>query len=91
MRVAVCVGHILVSVRKTGRLVVVDEDVERCGIGAEIGIQVMESEFKSLKGPVRRVGNPNLPVPYSPILEKTVLPSIESIESVVCELVAESH
>jgi len=85
------IDSILVSVRKTGRLVVVDEDVERCGIGAEIGIQVMESEFKSLKGPVRRVGNPNLPVPYSPILEKTVLPSIESIESVVCELVAESH
>jgi pyruvate dehydrogenase E1 component beta subunit len=81
------IDTILASVTKTGRLVVVDEDVERCGIGAEIGAQVMESAFDALKGPIRRIGNPNLPVPYSPPLEKAVLPSMERIESVIRELV----
>lgn len=78
---------ILASVRKTGRLMVVDEDVERCGIGAEIGAQVMESAFDALKAPILRVGNPNLPVPYSPPLEKAVLPSTERIEAAIRELV----
>jgi pyruvate dehydrogenase E1 component beta subunit len=63
------------SVRKTGRLVVVDEDTERCGVGAEIGAQVMEAAFDALKAPPARVANPNLPVPYSPPLERAVLPS----------------
>ncbi len=71
------------SVRKTGRLVVVDEDIERCGVGAEIGAQVMERAFDALKGPVVRVGNPNLPVPYSRPLEQAVLPSREKIEAAI--------
>jgi pyruvate dehydrogenase E1 component beta subunit len=77
------------SVRKTGRLVVVDEDTERCGVGAEIGAQVMERAFEALKAPVRRVANPNLPVPYSPPLERAVLPSEEKIqEAIMCTLAA---
>jgi pyruvate dehydrogenase E1 component beta subunit len=72
---------IVKSVRKTGRLVVVDEDTERCGVGAEIGAQVMERAFEALQAPVRRVANPNLPVPYSPPLEKAVLPSVATIEA----------
>jgi pyruvate dehydrogenase E1 component beta subunit len=71
------------SVRKTGRLVVVDEDTERCGVGAEIATQVMERAFDALKGPPRRVGNPNLPVPYSPPLERAVLPSRKRIEEAI--------
>ncbi len=67
------------SVRKTGRLIVVDEDTERCGASAEIAAQVMERCFDALKGPVLRVANPNLPVPYSPPLEQAVLPSVEKI------------
>jgi pyruvate/2-oxoglutarate/acetoin dehydrogenase E1 component len=71
------------SVRKTGRLVVVDEDTERCSVGAEIGAQVMERAFDALKAPVLRVANPNLPVPYSRPLEQAVLPSREKIEEAV--------
>jgi len=63
---------IVESVHKTGRLVIVDEDTERCGVGAEIGAQVMELAFEALRAPVGRVANPNLPVPYSPPLEKAV-------------------
>jgi pyruvate/2-oxoglutarate/acetoin dehydrogenase E1 component len=71
------------SVRKTGRLVVVDEDTERCSVGAEIGAQVMERAFDALKAPVLRVANPNLPVPYSRPLEQAVLPSRERIEQAI--------
>lgn len=75
------------SVRKTGRLVVVDEDTARCGIGAEIGLQVVEHAFSALKAPIERVANPNLPVPYSPPLERAVLPSIEGIEEAILKVV----
>jgi pyruvate dehydrogenase E1 component beta subunit len=78
------------SVRKTGRLVVVDEDTERCGVGAEIGAQVMERAFDALKAPVGRVANPNLPVPYSPALEQAVLPSAEKIRQAITRALSEA-
>jgi pyruvate dehydrogenase E1 component beta subunit len=74
---------IIESVRKTSRLVIVDEDTERCGVGAEIGAQVMERAFEALQAPVRRVANPNLPIPYSPPLEEAVLPSVATIETAI--------
>ena len=74
---------IVQSVRRTGRLVVVDEDTMRCGVGAEIGFQVMERCFSDMKSPVLRVGNPDLPVPYSPVLEKAVLPSSSKIQAAI--------
>jgi len=77
------IDAIIESVHKTGRLVVVDEDVERCGVGAEIGAQVMERAFGALRAPVGRVANPNLPVPYSPPLEEAVLPSVATIEAAI--------
>lgn len=80
--------RIVESVRKTGRLVVVDEDTERCGVGAEIGMQVVERAFDALKAPIRRVSNPNLPVPYSRPLEQAVLPSREKIEKAVQQTLA---
>ena len=76
------------SIRKTGRLVVVDEDTERCGVGAEIGVQVMERAFDALKAPVQRVANPNLPVPYSRPLERAVLPSKEDIQRAILRTLA---
>jgi pyruvate dehydrogenase E1 component beta subunit len=75
--------RIVESVTKTGRLVVVDEDTERCGLGAEIAMQVMERAFSSLRAAPQRVGNPNLPVPYSPVLEAAVLPSKEKIAEAI--------
>ena len=82
------IATIVASVRKTGRLVVVDEDTARCGVGAEIGLQVMEQAFEALKAPVARVSNPNLPVPYSPPLERAVLPSSETIHAAILRTVA---
>jgi len=77
------INTIVTSVKKTGRLVVVDEDTERCGVAAEIGAQVMERAFTAMRAPVGRVANPNLPVPYSPPLEEAVLPSIAKIEAAI--------
>jgi pyruvate dehydrogenase E1 component beta subunit len=82
------IDAIVRSVGKTGRLVVVDEDTERCGVGAEIGAQVMERAFEALKAPVGRVANPNLPVPYSPPLERAVLPSEEKIQEAIMRTLA---
>jgi pyruvate/2-oxoglutarate/acetoin dehydrogenase E1 component len=79
---------IVESVCKTGRLVVVDEDTVRCSVGAEIGAQVMERAFEALRAPVGRVGNPNLPVPYSPPLEAAVLPSAAKIEAAIMATLA---
>jgi pyruvate dehydrogenase E1 component beta subunit len=80
--------RIVSSVRKTGRLVVVDEDTERCGVGAEIAMQVVERAFESLKAPVERISNPNLPVPYSRPLERAVLPSPQKIEEGILRTLA---
>ncbi len=74
---------VLKSVRKTGRLVVVDEDIIRASVGSEIGFQVQEQAWQALKAPIRRVGNPNLPVPSSPTLHKAVMPSPEKIADAV--------
>ncbi len=65
------------SVRKTGRLVVVDEAPPTCSAAAEIAAVVVEdaSTFHALKAPIRRVCAASVPVPYSPPMEDFVLPS----------------
>jgi pyruvate/2-oxoglutarate/acetoin dehydrogenase E1 component len=70
---------ILSSVQKTGRLVVVDEDYERCGFSAEVVAVAAEKAFKHLTQPIIRVATPNVPIPYSPVLERYLLPSTEKI------------
>jgi pyruvate/2-oxoglutarate/acetoin dehydrogenase E1 component len=70
---------ILRSVGKTGRLVVVDEDYERCGFTAEVAAVVAEKGFHSLKAPIARVANPNTPIPFNRILERHVLPDADKI------------
>jgi pyruvate/2-oxoglutarate/acetoin dehydrogenase E1 component len=76
---------ILASVGKTGRLVVVDEDHIRCGVGAEIAFQVQEKILPRLKAPVKRVGCLNRPHPVSQVLINDVMPTKEKIISAVKE------
>lgn len=68
---------IIESVKKTGRLLIVDEAYERCGIGAEIGADLMDDVFYYLDAPIGRIGTPNVPIPFSPALEFPILPSVE--------------
>ena len=70
---------ILRSLRKTGRLVVVDEDYERCGFSAEVAALAAEKGFRHLEAPVARLATPNIPIPYSPRLERHVLPDKKKI------------
>jgi pyruvate/2-oxoglutarate/acetoin dehydrogenase E1 component len=70
---------ILGSVRKTGRLVVVDEDYRFCGFSAEVAALVAEKALGSLEAPVERVATPNVPLPYNPSLERQLLPSKEKV------------
>ena len=82
------IDTILASVEKTGRLVVVDEDYIRCGVGAEIAFQVQEKLFKSLKAPVERVGNLNTPIPVASNLMGAVMPTKEKIVAAVKKTLA---
>lgn len=80
---------IMESVRKTGRLLVVDEAYLPCGIQGEILAQVTERAFDALDAAPQRLGNPGVPVPFAPPLEDDVLPDVEEIISAGRELVGE--
>jgi pyruvate dehydrogenase E1 component beta subunit len=70
---------IIRSIQKTGRLVMVDEDYERCGFSAEVAALAAEKAFDHLEAPISRVATPNVPIPYSPALERHILPNREKI------------
>lgn len=74
------------SVRKTGRLLVVDEDYRSYGMTGEIVSLVSEEIGHNLKTPPRRLGYPDVPVPYSRALEKFVLPDKDKIKGTVKEM-----
>jgi pyruvate dehydrogenase E1 component beta subunit len=73
------------SVARTGRLVVVDEACRTCSAAAEIISLVTEDEatFKRLKSPPARVCGRDVPIPYSPPMEKYVIPDKEKIKQAV--------
>lgn len=71
------------SVKKTGRLVVVDEDYTSYGVTAEILASVAERDVGVLKASPRRVAYPDIPVPYSRPMEQFALPDAERIADAV--------
>ena len=83
------VDSVLASVHKTGRLLIVDETFQPCGIGAEITAQVVDRGFDDLDAPIRRLNGAYAPTPYSPTLEAAIVPSVASIVQAVQELMAE--
>jgi pyruvate dehydrogenase E1 component beta subunit len=70
---------ILASVKKTNRLVTVEEGWQQSGVGAEIAARVMERAFDYLDAPVARVSAKDVPMPYAANLEKLTLPSVSEI------------
>ncbi|HWS74862.1 MAG TPA: alpha-ketoacid dehydrogenase subunit beta [Quisquiliibacterium sp.] len=76
------------SVRKTGRLLVVDEAYMSFGIHAEIIAAVTEEAFGALRCAPRRLGNPGVPVPFAPALEAVVLPGQAAIEGALRTMLA---
>jgi 2-oxoisovalerate dehydrogenase E1 component len=80
---------ILESVHKTGRLLIADETYAPCGIGAEIAARVMERGFDDLDAPVHRLNGAHAPIPYSPPLERAVVPHVADVVQAIRDLVAE--
>ncbi len=74
------------SVRKTKRLVIVHEAVKQGGVGAEISALVAEEMIDWLDAPIRRIGAPFVPVPFSPPLEQLVKISADNIVKTVKEI-----
>ena len=74
---------ILESVKKTHALVVAHEAVQFAGPGAEIAALVAEEAIEYLDAPVKRVGAPFCPVPFSPPLEQHYIPGVEDIVAAV--------
>ncbi|KAI5060940.1 hypothetical protein GOP47_0023445 [Adiantum capillus-veneris] len=67
------------SVRKTNRLVTVEEGWPQHGIGAEICMSVVEESFEYLDAPVERITGADVPMPYAANLERMAVPQIEDI------------
>jgi pyruvate dehydrogenase E1 component beta subunit len=73
------IGTIAASVRKTNRLVTVEEGWPYAGIGAEVAMQVIEAAFDDLDAPPVRVHGADVPMPYAANLEKLALPRLEQV------------
>ena len=80
---------ILRSVHKTGRLLIVDEAFAPFGLGAEVTAHVADAGFDDLDAPIRRLHGTFTPTPYSPTLEKVVVPQALDIERAIVALVEE--
>lgn len=65
------------SVRKTNRVVIIEENYKFCGLGAEIAERIYNSCFDDLDAPIERVTSLDVPMPYAHSLEEAVLPSLE--------------
>jgi pyruvate/2-oxoglutarate/acetoin dehydrogenase E1 component len=79
---------ILRSVRKTSKVVVLHEATRSCGVGAEVCALIAEEAFEDLDGPVVRVTAPDVPIPFSPPLERAVLPQVEDVREACRGLLA---
>lgn len=79
---------VLESVKKTNRALVVYEDHEFIGFGAEICAQIGDEAFKYLDAPIRRVAGAFSPIPFAHSLERAVLPSDEGILEAARDLAA---
>ena len=80
---------VLESTRRTGRLLIVHEAVQDFGAGAEIAARVGDELFDELRTPVRRVGAPAVPMPFSPDLERALVPTSNAVSTAAQSLVAE--
>ena len=79
---------IINSMKKTGKLLLVNEACKTGGYIGEIAAVIAESEaFDYLDYPIRRLAGKDIPIPYNPELEKAAVPSEEEIEAQILEMV----
>jgi pyruvate/2-oxoglutarate/acetoin dehydrogenase E1 component len=77
---------ILTSVKKTHRLIALDEDYPRCSLATDVVALVSGQAFDYLDAPPKMITAPHTPVPFSPVLEKAYIPSVDTIVSTVQSL-----
>ncbi len=82
---------VLQSVAKTGRFVAVDESKPVCGAAGEWVATVAEKGFHLLKAPPQRVSGKDVASPFSPALERVVIPSADEVVAAVKKTIAESQ
>jgi pyruvate dehydrogenase E1 component beta subunit len=70
---------LLESVKKTSRVIVVDEGYERFGVTAEIAAVIAEKAFFDLEAPIKRIGAMHVPIPFSPPLEDATIPTEQQV------------
>jgi len=77
---------ILASVRKCSKVVIVDEANATCAAGAQVAAVIAERGFEELDGPIVRVATPDVPIAFSPPLERALLPQVDQIKGACREL-----
>lgn len=75
------------SIKKTGKVVIVEECTKRGGWGAEVAATIAESIPEHLLAPVKRIAALDTPVPFAPVMENYYVPSVEKITEGVLEIV----
>ena len=80
---------VIESVKKTSRLVIVEESNERGGWGAQLAADIAGHAIGYLDAPIRRVATPDVPIPFAPVLEDAVIPDEPRIRSAILELVGD--
>ena len=77
------------SVKKTGRLLIIDEEFEPCSIASQISSKIIDIAFDYLDAPIKLINGSFSPTPYSPSLEKEIIPSKEIIKQKIVEILNE--
>lgn len=85
------IDAVITSVQKTGRLIIVEESNERSGWGAYVAAKVADKAIGFLDAPIRRLASPDVPIPFSPVLENAVVPDETRIREAILELVEFSY
>jgi acetoin:2,6-dichlorophenolindophenol oxidoreductase subunit beta len=80
----------LSAVRKTGRVVILDDSGPMCGYGSELSAFIAEYAFDSLRSPIRRISRAHVPTPFSAPLETATSATADKLAAVVDELVSQT-
>jgi pyruvate dehydrogenase E1 component beta subunit len=80
------VETVVASVKKTNRIVAVEEGWPFAGIGSELAVIMMEECFDWLDAPVKRVAGKDVPLPYAANLERLAVPQVEDIVAAAREV-----
>ena len=74
------------SVKKTGKVIIIDESNPKCSLASEISSLISENCFNDLKAPILKLTAPHTPVPFSPPMEDFYIPSTKKIIDAVKKL-----